>query len=285
MGALTRIRDWRYSPIGEPNHWPQSLKTAVRLLLSSGHPMFIWWGPRLIQFYNDAYRPSIGPERHPSALGQEGRVCWDEIWHIIGPQIEQVMSGRGPTWHENALVPITRHGRREDVYWTYSYSPIDDPLAGTGVGGVLVVCTETTIAVESARRLALEKEHLAQMFEQTPSFIAMLRGPEHRFELANPAYLRLVGHRPIIGHTVAEALPESVSQGYVAILDKVYQSGNAFTAAGRAVQMPETAGGPASERLLDFVYQPIKDSTGKVTGIFVEGIDMTDRHAPSPRPR
>lgn len=284
MGALTRIRDWRLSPIGAPQHWPQSLKTAVRLVLSSGHPMFIWWGPRLIQFYNDAYRPSIGAERHPSALGQEGRACWDEIWHIIGPQVEQVMSGRGSTWHENALVPITRNGRREDVYWTYSYNPIDDPVAPTGVGGVLVVCTETTAAVEGARRLAMEKEQLAQMFEQTPSFIALLRGPEHRFELANPAYMRLVGHRPVVGKTVAEALPEAAPQGFVALLDEVYRSGEAFTAAGRPVQLEEAPGGPVSERLLDFVYQPIKDSTGQVTGIFVEGIDMTDR-PPLPRPR
>jgi PAS domain-containing protein len=277
MGALTRIRDWRLSPIGEPQHWPQSLKTAVRLLLSSGHPMFIWWGPRLIQFYNDAYRPSIGSERHPSALGQEGRACWDEIWHIIGPQIEQVMSGRGSTWHENALVPITRNGRREDVYWTYSYNPIDDPVAPTGVGGVLVVCTETTAEVQSARRLAMEKEQLAQMFEQTPSFIAMLRGPEHRYELANPAYLRLVGHRPLIGKTVIEALPELAMQGYIELLDQVYRSGIAVIGKGRTVQLQETPGGPITDRFLDFVYQPIKDSTGKVTGIFVEGIDMTDR--------
>jgi PAS domain-containing protein len=277
MGALTRIRDWRLSPIGEPQNWPQSLKTAVRLVLSSGHPMFIWWGPRLIQFYNDAYRPSIGPERHPSALGQEGRACWDEIWHIIGPQIEQVMSGRGSTWHENALVPITRNGRREDVYWTYSYNPIDHPVAPTGVGGVLVVCTETTAEVQSARRLAMEKEQLAQMFEQTPSFIAMLRGPEHRYELANPAYMRLVGHRPLVGKTVIEALPELATQGYIELLDQVCRSGTAVIGKGRTVQLQDTPGGPITDRYLDFVYQPIKDSTGKVTGIFVEGIDMTDR--------
>ena len=88
--------------------------------------MFIWWGPQLIQFYNDAYRQTMGPERHPSALGQGGRECWAEIWHIIGPQIEQVMSGGGATWHENQLVPVTRHGRLEQVYWTYGFSPIDE---------------------------------------------------------------------------------------------------------------------------------------------------------------
>ena len=68
-------------------------------------------------------RPHDGPERHPSALGQPGRECWDEIWDTIGPQIEFVMAGRGSTWHENHLVPVTRHGKREDVWWTYSLAP------------------------------------------------------------------------------------------------------------------------------------------------------------------
>jgi PAS domain S-box-containing protein len=141
MGALTRAYDWSASPIGKSETWPQSLRTALRILLNTNHPMFIWWGPQLIQFYNDAYRQTIGPERHPSALGQRGRECWAEIWDIIGPQIEQVMSGGGATWHENQLVPVTRHGRLEQVYWTYSFSPIDED---DGIGGVLVVCRDVT---------------------------------------------------------------------------------------------------------------------------------------------
>jgi PAS domain S-box-containing protein len=141
MGALTRSHDWSANPLGKPDSWPQSLRTAVRILLNTNHPMFIWWGEGLIQFYNDAYRQTMGPERHPSALGQRGRECWAEIWHIIGPQIEQVMSGGGATWHENQLVPVTRHGRLEQVYWTYGYSPIDED---DGIGGVLVVCRDVT---------------------------------------------------------------------------------------------------------------------------------------------
>jgi PAS domain S-box-containing protein len=141
MGALTRAHDWSSSPLGKPETWPQSLRTAVRILLNTNHPMFIWWGPELIQFYNDAYRQTMGPERHPSALGRGGRECWAEIWDIIGPQIEQVMSGGGATWHENQLVPVTRFGRLEQVYWTYGYSPIDED---DGIGGVLVVCRDVT---------------------------------------------------------------------------------------------------------------------------------------------
>ena len=141
MGALARAYDWSASPLGRPESWPQSLRTAVRILLNTNHPMFIWWGEDLIQFYNDAYRQTMGPERHPSALGQRGRECWAEIWDVIGPQIEQVMSGGGATWHENQLVPVTRHGRLEQVYWTYGYSPIDEE---DGIGGVLVVCRDVT---------------------------------------------------------------------------------------------------------------------------------------------
>src|ERR1700738_384228 len=141
MGALTRDYDWSATPLGKPEAWPQSLRTAVRILLNSNHPMFIWWGPDLIQFSNAAYRETRGPERHPSALGQRGRECWAEIWPIIGPQIEQVMSGGAATWHENQLVPGTRHGRLDQVHWPYGFSPIDED---DGIGGVLVVCRDVT---------------------------------------------------------------------------------------------------------------------------------------------
>src|SRR6202162_2359736 len=141
MGAATRAYDWSASPLGKSDTWPQSLRTALRILLNTNHPMFIWWGEELIQFYNDAYRQTMGPERHPSALGQRGRECWAEIWPIIGPQIEQVMSGGGATWHENQHIPVTRHGQLEQVYWTYGFSPIDEY---DGIGGVLVVCRDVT---------------------------------------------------------------------------------------------------------------------------------------------
>ena len=132
----------------------------MRILLNTNHPMFIWWGPELIQFYNDAYRQTMGPERHPSALGQRGRECWAEIWDIIGPQIEQVMSGGGATWHENQLVPVTRHGRLEQVYWTYGYSPIDED---DGIGGVLVVCRDVTAEYLASVALREREAELARV--------------------------------------------------------------------------------------------------------------------------
>ena len=121
------------------------------MILHSRHPMFLWWGPELIQFYNDAYLPSFGQGKHPAAMGQRGADCWQEIWPIIGPQIDDVMSRARPSWHEDQLVPIYRNGHLEEVYWTYGYSPIFDESGA--VGGTLVVCTETTTRVLSERRL------------------------------------------------------------------------------------------------------------------------------------
>jgi PAS domain S-box-containing protein len=160
MGALMRAYDWSASPLGKPETWPQSLRTTLRILLNTNHPMFIWWGEGLIQFYNDAYRQTMGPERHPGALAQGGRECWAEIWDLIGPQIEQVMSGGGATWHENQLVPVTRYGRLEQVYWTYGYSPIDED---DGIGGVLVVCRDVTKDCLAAAALREREAELARV--------------------------------------------------------------------------------------------------------------------------
>src|ERR1700759_1031681 len=165
MGALTRAFDWSRTPLGPPENWPQSLRVPVRLVLTSRHPMFIWWGPELIQFYNDAYRETMGPERHPSALGARGRECWDEIWDIIGPQIQYVMAGNGATWHEDQLVPVTRHGKREDVWWTYSFGPSGDEDALNGIGGVLVVCNDGTDRHRPFEALAKTEERLSLSLE------------------------------------------------------------------------------------------------------------------------
>ncbi|MDB5159647.1 MAG: chemotaxis protein methyltransferase CheR [Mucilaginibacter sp.] len=105
----------------------------------------------------------MGPERHPGALGQAGRGCWAEIWPIIGPQIDLVMRGEGSVWQEDALVPVTRYGKREQVWWTYSYSPIRDESGG--VGGVLVVCNDVTARHQMTRELRTSEERLAFALE------------------------------------------------------------------------------------------------------------------------
>ena len=288
LASLTRAFDWAATPLGPATHWPDSLKTTLGIVLASNHPMFIWWGPDLIQFYNDAYRKTMGPERHPSALGQPGRECWHEIWPIIGPQIESIMAGGPPTWHEDQLVPVTRHGRREDVWWTYGYSPIQD---AAGVRGVLVVCNDVTkehLAKEELKsvneRLTAEIRHrrheadrLKVLFQQAPGFMCILRGPQHVFEFVNDAYMRLVGNREILGKPLRDALPETEGQGFLELLEQVFTTGQPFFAYDVPLSLRRSPGTPLTQSFIDFVYQPIIESDGTVSGIFVEGSDVTEK--------
>jgi signal transduction histidine kinase/CheY-like chemotaxis protein len=277
MGERIRAHAWAHTPLGPPECWPQGLRTTVRILLTTGHPTMIFWGPDLICLYNDAFARSLGPEKHPAILGAPGRKSWEEVWPIVGAQIERVRRGDGAVWHENQLVPIIRYGELQDVYWTYSYNPIDEPAAPHGVGGVLVICTETTQQILSEQRLAAERERFVELFDQAPTFLAILRGPDHVFERANPGYLKIIGHRAIVGRKLADALPDAVAQGYLALLDEVYRSGKPFSASGARYAAQASPEGPIDERYVDFVYQPITDRDGTVNGILVQGVDVTAR--------
>ncbi|MBA3659642.1 MAG: PAS domain-containing protein [Gemmatimonadales bacterium] len=156
MAGLVRAFDWATTPLGPIGGWSASLRTTVSTLLATRHAMFLFWGPGLVQFYNDAFRRSLGHDRHPSALGQGGMECWKEIWSIIGREVDDIMAGGEATWHEDHLVPITRGDRVDDVHWSYSYSPVSDDDGE--VGGVLVTVQETTLRVISERRARLLQE-------------------------------------------------------------------------------------------------------------------------------
>ena len=155
--------------------------------------------------------------------------------------------------------------------------------AGAPVSVLAVSIDVTTSKVsedalrESQARLKHQSEQLGRMFEQAPSMMALLRGPQHVFELANPGYMQLIGHRDVLGKPVREALPEVAGQGFFELLDQVYRSGEAFVGSGAKVRLQRTPGAPLEERFVDFVYQPLTDAQDQVTGIFVEATDVTDR--------
>lgn len=274
MADLTRAFPWDSTSVGPIESWPETLLVVVNTMLASRHPMFLWWGDDLLQFYNDAYRPSIREDKHPRALGQPGRECWQEIWQIIGPQIDAVMTRGEASWHENQLVPINRNGKLEDVYWTYGYSPVRDSTGN--IKATLVVCTETTESVIAKRQLELETQRLADLFQQAPAFFAALGGPEHRYELLNPPYRELIGQRDALGKTVREAVPEAEEQGFVELLDRVYQSGEPFVGHDMPIQLMRSKSQELELRYLDFVYQPRRNAEGIITGVIVLGIDVTE---------
>jgi signal transduction histidine kinase len=439
LGALCLEVDWAATPLGPVEGWSHSLCTTVSTVLQSRHPMFLWWGPELVQIYNDGYRPSLGDGgRHPRALGERARLFWTDIWDIIGPQIEEVMSEGASTWHEDQLVAIERNGRTEEVYWTYGYSPVRDDDGS--VGGTLVVCQETTqrviaqrrlgilhrlaalppqnspqtAAVQAARLLAegaldvpfvlchlvrpgspdappelvhaeglsgevadgrwpldaalatrlpqlvdvegwpevagagtwpeppvsavvlpllpggdervagtltvglsprlpwaeeyrdfleaaanhlaaqiaagerraereqrdreleVERSRLEFVFRNAPTFLAVLRGPEHVFELVNEEYYRLVGTRDLLGRPVFEALPEVRDQGFEALLAGVLNTRKPFIGREVPLVLARDPDAPPEQRFLDFVYMPLIEADGTCSGVISHGTDVTE---------
>lgn len=159
MGEIISGKNWRNSPLGVPEGWPQALKFAMSTMLHNAFANFIFWGEDYICLYNDAYRPSLGNNgKHPSILGQRGKDAWSEIWDTIHPLLENVRKTGKPTWSEDQLIPIYRNGRIEEVYWTFSYSPLFDEDGK--IAGILVTCMETTEAVKSLQKLAESQNQL-----------------------------------------------------------------------------------------------------------------------------
>ncbi|HEY4306337.1 MAG TPA: ATP-binding protein [Gemmatimonadaceae bacterium] len=275
MAARCRAFDWSTTPLGPIEQWPLSLRTLVAQILESRHPMFLWWGPDLVQIFNDAYLPSFGTTgRDVTALGAKGQEHWAEIWPIIGPQIQGVMTAGEATWHVDQCVPIERNGTLEDVWWTYGYSPVRNDDAD--INGVLVVVQETTQRVLLEHRLRDNSARLVELFRHAPAFICVLRGPKHVFELTNGAYQQLIGFRDVIGVSVGEALPEAKDQGFVDLLDRVLATGEPFVGREIPILLQHSPGEPMEERSLDFVYQAIIESDGSRSGVFVHGVDVTD---------
>ncbi len=153
MGALMRRIDWSQTPLGPVYTWPQSLRSALSIVLTQRQPMLLWWGRELVQFYNDAYRPILGSGKHPAAMGQRGRETWPDIWDVIGPLVEAVIERGESTLVERGLLCLYRNGYFEEGFYTYGYSAIRDESGG--IGGVLVACAENTAEVIGARRDAL----------------------------------------------------------------------------------------------------------------------------------
>jgi PAS domain S-box-containing protein len=241
-------------------------------MLSAPLPMVLFWGAELIALYNDAYAFAIG-DRHPDALGGKCRDKWAHIWDDIGPVIDRVRTtGKGELVSDRVF-PLWRKGITRMAQLDIAYSPVRDR---DGAGGVLCIVYEMTERAQAIDAANAERERLEQMFEQAPGFMCLLREPGHIYEFANRAYQDLVADRAIIGESVANALPEVVAQGFIALLDEVAETKRAYT--GRSVPLVlHQPDGTIDHRLIDVVYQPIRGTDGSVTAIFVEGSDVTER--------
>ena len=470
MAAQMRQHDWAATGLGAPENWPNALKVAVSILLTSRFEMWLGWGPDINFLYNDAYRPTLGT-KHPKSLGMPTKELWAEIWDDVKGRLETVYTTGQATWDKALLLFLHRSGYPEETYHTFSYSPLigdsgkvegvfcavteetdrvigerrlstlrqlasalssadshesvrkvvcgelsnsladlpfsllyrfdaigtahlecangipeDHPLApknmdfastvwpfskiwtdtkelivdisdlpdlptgawkippvkaaivplpaqGGGkplgvlvawlnphrpvnddyldflklLSGQIAASLASAEAFESERRradaladavrlrqkaaeilrqanLALstevelrtqERDRMRDLFQQAPSFMCILRGPEHVFELVNDAYLQLVGHRDLIGLTIYDALPEIQGQGYFELLDNVLKTGEPYIGRQMPVMIQRTPDAELEQRFVNLIYQPIFGADGSASGIFVDGYDVT----------
>ena len=271
-GALLRAIDWSRHPLGPPNQWPITLQTTVSIVLGSRQPMLVCWGPDNHTIYNDGYAAICG-NRHPEAQAKPNRDTWFDIWDVVGPMVDRVMAGES-IHMDNIDLLMHRKGYPEEAHFSFSYTPLRDGL--NMVVGFFCACEETTVQVVLRRDLEHERARLGQIFDHATSFLVKLDGPNHVVELANPAFQRLTGHRDVIGRPLVESLPEAVSQGYVAMLDQVLANGTPIQINGAKITKVRNPGGQPEDRFVDFVYLPVKDSKGTITGVIAEGVDVTN---------
>ena len=274
LGELIRNLDWGRTRIGPAHGWPAPLRVMVKMMLTTGHPVIIYWGPDHVCLYNDATSRSLGPDKHPRILGMPAKEAWPETWEVIGPQIDQVMSGGEATWYEDQLVPLFRDGQLRPAYWTYSMGPIEDEASSHRVGGVLVLNTETTARVEESRALKQSQSALTAsegryraLADHLPGGAVFILGRDLRYVMAAGEGLARAGVTPedFIGRTVTEALGPAAAPHYEQTLQSAL--------AGELFEVEHAV----NEVFFISRGSPLRDASGQITGVLVASFDITDR--------
>ncbi|MES2888353.1 MAG: ATP-binding protein [Pseudomonadota bacterium] len=273
MGALMRAKDWSSTPLGPAHTWPAPLRVAVSLMLQSRQPVSVSWGPALTYLYNDSYLPICG-NKHPAALGQPLAELWRDVWAILGPASDAVRRGEALLFED---MPFDlRHRNLPGLsFFSFSYTPLRDEAGA--VAGIFCTALETTEKVRLEQRLIQEVENQRRSFKQAPGFIFTLTGPDHVFEFVNDAHQRLANRPNVVGQPMREAFPDLAAQGFCELLDQVYRSGERYIAHGVPARFQANPQAPEELRRLDFIYAPVFDDEGRVTGIFCEGQDVTEQ--------
>lgn len=273
MGDLISSYDWSQSPIGMPEVWPPILKTTLGIMLNSAFPMFLFWGREHICFYNDAFRPSLGEEGKHPGIGKPGQEVWDDIWDFIGPLVDQVMTTGKAVGFKDQLVPFYRNGAVEDIYWTFSYSPVF--VNDGSVEGVFVTCIETTDSIKTSRKAVDTQHQILSFIESAPFPIGVYMGEEMQIAFANKAIIDVWGKgRDIIGKLYREVLPELEDQYIFQQLAGVYNTGVPFHAKNQRVDL--VVDGKPTIYYFNYSFTPLYDSNGKVYGVMNTAADVTD---------
>lgn len=270
---LVRAFDWSATSLGPIETWSKELLCIVNVMLASPIPTLIYWGEDLTLIYNDAARP-IASNKHPGALGASARDVWKEAWHIIGPEVEQVISTGISVRHEGVLVPLEKDGQLQDMYWNYSYSPIYEEGA---IGGALLICQEITASFLAERSLQASEARAARILQSIGDAV-IVTDAETRITRMNPVAQALTGWqfeeakgRPLaeIFHIVNEATRKPTESP----ADKVKRLGTIVGLANHTILIAKDG----TENQIDDSGAPITDENGNLTGVVLVFRDVNER--------
>ncbi len=272
MGNLIRSADWSKTSLGDPENWPQSLKTMTAMMLGNPFGMYIAWGENYTQLYNDAFRPILGASKHPKALGISSRETFSEIWDTIGPMFADVMKGNAVSFPD-FKVPLHRNGYTEDCFFDFSYSPIK--IEDGSIGGILVTVIETTEKKIVADALQESNARFVNNIMQAPVAMCIFRGENHIVEIANEQMLQLWNTKAenIINKPIFEVLPGLKKQGFDEILHSVFRDGKKITTDELFVQLNRN--GQTENTYINFVYEALREKDGTISGIAAIATEVT----------
>jgi PAS domain S-box-containing protein len=268
MSARIASFEWSRTGLGPLDQWPQNLKTMTGVMVRSRLPMVLLWGADGYMLYNDGYSVFAGG-RHPFILGSKVREGWPEAADFNDNVMKVCLSG-GVLSYQDQELTLYRNGRAEQVWRNLDYSPVLNDRGQPE--GVVAIVVETTHRVLADRRIASEQDRQRKMLGQMPGFAAVLEGPKHVFRFVNDAYIAISGRSDLVGKSVFQAFPDLEGQGFYELLDGVYATGQRFVT--QALEMRLRRGD--EPKYIDFVYEPIRDDNGEVTGIFVGGYEVTE---------
>lgn len=270
MGALVRDTDWSNTELGDYATWPQSLRSSLSLVLNSKNIAALYWGPEQWLLYNDAYGTALG-DRHPWAFGRPFREALSDIAPVLGPQVQQVLATGQGFALENVQMTMQRHGKHEETFWTYSFSPIQGESGC--FAGVLLFATERTQQINAERSALQARQRHQKSLDNMPGFVAIVNGPQHILEYANETFIAIGGARKLAGLPLFEVFPELTGSRFRDVLDHVYATGIAFS----KDFMPFELAGKKKAHFFNVHYEPVVDSDGRVTGIVLGGYNVTEQ--------
>jgi PAS domain S-box-containing protein len=276
MAQRVRTHDWSSTVLGRIEEWPDVLLCSVNLMLACAFPALVFWGTELVQLYNDAFVPLLA-ERHPSGLGQTAQQCWADAWQIVGPNLQRVMVGQETVYYEDAVVPIVRDGRLQDIRWTYNYSPIFSPQGD--VLGVLVICQDITREVTALQSLRGSEARALRVLQSIGDAV-IVTDTQTRIMQMNPVAEQLTGWtiEDAKGErlaTVFHIVNETTRQPVESPADKVKSVGRAVGLANHTVLISRSG----REIAIDDSGAPIFDDAGQLSGIVLVFRDIGEKRA------